>query len=104
MNNIQQERHLNGSAFDVIVKISKRKDREKPYNYYHWQDYYELIYVLRGEAKLILEGQAETSVKVLPIEPRAFRELGIVVRSRRETKSVVQALIQCAARTVAAME
>ena len=57
MNNIQQERHLNETVFDVIVKISKRKEREKPYNYYHWQDYYELIYVLEGEALLILEGQ-----------------------------------------------
>ena len=53
--------------------------------------------------ELIMEAGAKT-VKILPIEPRAFRELGIVVRSRRETKSVVQALIQCAARTVAAME
>lgn len=54
--------------------------------------------------ELILEGQAQTSVKVLPIEPRAFRQLGLVVRSRQELKPAVLDLIQCAGETVREMK
>ena len=50
--------------------------------------------------ELIMAGRNETSVRVLPIEPRAFRELGIIVRSRRELKPAVLDLIQCAGETV----
>lgn len=50
--------------------------------------------------ELIMTGRADHTVKVLPVEPRAFRELGIVVRSRRELKPAVQELIQCAAETI----
>lgn len=52
--------------------------------------------------ELIMEGRPQT-VRVLPIEPRAHRELGIIVRSKKETKPVVQELIRCAGRTVAAL-
>lgn len=50
--------------------------------------------------ELIMEGRPQI-VKALPVEPRAFRELGVVVRSRRELKPVVQELIACAEQTVA---
>ena len=50
--------------------------------------------------ELILQGQGETSVKVLPIAPRAFRQLGIVIRSRQDLKPAVLDLIQCAGETV----
>ncbi len=52
--------------------------------------------------ELIMEGRPQT-VRVLPIEPRAHRELGIIVRSKKETKPVVQELIRCAGKTVAAL-
>lgn len=51
--------------------------------------------------ELIMEGRPKT-VKVLPIAPRACRELGIVVQSYRELKPVVQALIACTEETVSA--
>ncbi len=54
--------------------------------------------------ELIMTGQSPASVKVLPIEPRAYRELGIVVRSRRELKTAVQDLIQCARETIDALD
>lgn len=54
--------------------------------------------------ELILEGQSQTSVKVLPIEPRAFRELGLVFRSRQDLKPAVLDLIQCAGETVREMK
>ena len=54
-------------------------------------------------SELIMKGRPKI-VKVLPIEPRACRELGIVIRSQREVKPVVQALIQCAGQTVASLE
>ena len=52
--------------------------------------------------ELIMTGRPKT-VKVLPIDPRAFRELGIIVRSRKELKPAAQDLIRCARETVAAM-
>ena len=54
--------------------------------------------------ELIMSGRSDPTVKVLPIEPRTFRELGIVVRSRRELKPAVQELIQCAAETIREMQ
>ena len=54
--------------------------------------------------ELIMTGRNETSVRVLPIEPRAFRELGIIVRSRRELKPAVVDLIQCAIDTVRSLD
>lgn len=52
--------------------------------------------------ELIMEGRPQT-VKVLPIKPRAYRELGIVVRSKKELKPTVLDLITCAGETVAQM-
>ena len=49
---------------------------------------------------LIMEGRPKT-VLTLPIEPRAHRELGMIVRSKKELKPAVQDLIQCASQTVA---
>lgn len=53
--------------------------------------------------ELIMQGQAKIA-GALPIEPAAWRELGIIVRSKAELRSDVQALIACAGRTVAGME
>ena len=39
-------------------------------------------------------------VKVLPIDPPAHRDLGIIVRNKKELKTGVPALIDCAVRTV----
>lgn len=52
--------------------------------------------------ELIMEGRPKI-VKTLPIEPRCYRELGIVVSNRKELKPVVQTLIQCAIDTVAGL-
>lgn len=52
--------------------------------------------------RLIMTGRPPT-VKVLPIEPKAHRELGIIVRAGAEQKSGVQALIACAQRTIPAL-
>lgn len=49
--------------------------------------------------KLIMTGRPQT-VKMLPIEPRVCRELGMIVRSRKELKPAVEALVTCAAQTV----
>lgn len=54
--------------------------------------------------ELIMSGRSDPTVKVLPIEPRTFRELGIVARSRRELKPAVQELIQCAVETIREMQ
>lgn len=53
--------------------------------------------------ELIMQNQQSGIVGVLPIAPAAWRELGVIVRSRSELKPGVQALIDCAKRTVAAM-
>ena len=52
--------------------------------------------------RLIMTGRPPT-VKVLPIEPKAHRELGIIVRAGAEQKAGVQALIACAQRTIPAL-
>ncbi len=49
--------------------------------------------------ELIMTGRPKT-VRVLPIEPRAHRELGVIVRSGAEPKSGVQDLIDCARETI----
>ena len=53
--------------------------------------------------ELIMEGRPKT-VKILPIEPRAFRQLGLVFRSRQDLKPAVLDLIQCAGETVREMK
>ncbi len=53
--------------------------------------------------ELIMTGRPKT-VRVLPIVPRAYRELGIIVRSRDERKTEVQALIDCARETIPTLD
>lgn len=52
--------------------------------------------------ELIMTGRPPT-VRALPIEPRAHRELGIIVRGGVEHKPGVQALIDCAKETIHAL-
>ncbi len=51
---------------------------------------------------LIMVGRQE-AVKILPIAPAAHRDLGIVVRNKKETKAAVQSLIACASRVIPAL-
>lgn len=53
--------------------------------------------------RLIMTGRPPT-VRVLPIAPKAHRELGIIVRAGAEQKSGVQALIACARKTIPALD
>lgn len=50
--------------------------------------------------ELTLRGRAD-KVKILPVSPAAYRELGIAVRSREELTPALQKFIRCAERTVA---
>ncbi len=49
--------------------------------------------------ELIMDGRND-AVKTLPIVPAEFRDLGIVVRNKKETKTAVQSLIACASRVI----
>lgn len=50
--------------------------------------------------ELIMQGMPRT-VQVLPLRPKADRELGLIVRDRTAVKPAVQALIDCAGKVVA---
>jgi len=53
--------------------------------------------------ELIMTGRPKT-VRVLPITPRAHRELGVIVRAGCEPKDGVRALIDCARETIPLLE
>ncbi len=48
----------------------------------------------------LIMSDTKDNVKVLPIEPAAYRDLGIVVRNKKEMKAAVQSLMACANRVI----